>query len=159
MSSSAMRIPRSPPVFTPGAIFFALDEDDGIVMAIRERDPQRSWAEACQDLRVRSSDAPFGLLYDPEWVRIYRFAGQDIGGTMLFEIPMSELLKVYASREAAQRLAQDRLYLATIIESWMRNISSPLEGRKTPGLDELRELGLAASLEGGSTTLGTVHYF
>jgi len=91
---------------------------------------------------------PFGMVADPETIRILKFdCGNPHGFGQTFRT--ADVLIHYDPQFAKKRILHD--YLGTLVEAWLRDLAYHWKSEVPPGTDELTTIGLLPRLEGGTT--------
>jgi hypothetical protein len=117
---------------------------------------RREDIQALQAL-ARSAGFSYGLFVDLKSAQIFDVSA-DRDAPPLFELPTRALLDAYASGLAEEKVLGQ--YLQRIVDTWFRNILSPIPGySKAPGVDRLSELGILSRIEEGEACVELGDYF
>ncbi|MEX1369346.1 MAG: hypothetical protein AB1Z98_39830 [Nannocystaceae bacterium] len=103
-----------------------------------------------------NANIQYGLFVDRRSIRLFDLTIAGADGQLL-ELPTQTLLECYAHDLDAQR-ASER-YLVQLTDTWLRNVMQPLASQPPPGIERLRELGVAERLRDGRTEFEWRGYF
>lgn len=120
----------------------------------RAKDRQRE-AQKLQE-RARDAGVPYALFVDLSSAEIFDVAAGPNAPPVL-ELPTRAFLDAYASGMDEKKVQVQ--YLQRLVDSWFRNILSPLPGRPVPGIDRLEESGLLSQIEEGTAEVKLGNYF
>ncbi|MCA9707821.1 MAG: hypothetical protein KDK70_18360 [Myxococcales bacterium] len=133
-----------------------LDAEDAPVLAVEIKggdvrpEIERRFLE-----QVTAHGVPYGLLVDRRSIRLFDLKVP--GDPPLLELPTEALLASYAHGLDAQEVSGR--YLERLTDTWLRNVMQPLASQPPPGLERLRERGVAERLGGGRTVGEFRSYF
>jgi hypothetical protein len=99
-------------------------------------------------LRSDGTDIPFGMLVDLEEIQIFQSQADD-PSTPILKLRTAEVLKAYDAEFEHKRIFD--IYLAALVEAWLRDFAFDWRSATPPAMEELSEIGLAQRLKGGTT--------
>lgn len=91
--------------------------------------------------------APFGMLVDPDEIRIYHHHEQGLHLVATLSTPA--VLSSYEPNFGQMRVLEP--YLRDLVGAWLRDLMDHWMHERPPAEDELRRVGLLALLQGGRT--------
>jgi len=98
-------------------------------------------------LRELKLPARFGMVADPEWIRIADLENPE--DRFVCVLNSKDLLRYYQPDFGEKRIREG--FLTTLIEAWLRDIAYRWKSETPPELDQLSAIGLAEPLKDGST--------
>jgi hypothetical protein len=118
------------------------------VVEVKAR-PIEKWANIITRLLAKFPErVPFVLTIDPNYIQVYRPAGQNLGEPIV-KLDTPQVLQHYDPHFSTKRVFES--YLVTLAEAWLRDLAYHWKSENPPASEELREAGLLEKLEGGST--------
>jgi hypothetical protein len=135
---------------------FVLDKDDRPVLAVVVKAMPNAFQTAIEWLNRIESDIrstgdpliPHLMFVDLNFVMVFSFRAGARMADLTSQILTEKVLSAYEPEFSKKRIFGQ--YLATLVESWLRDFTSSGEAVHLFGLDTLIENGLAESLKGGT---------
>ncbi len=123
-----------------------------LLVEVKEMRPvEGSIEQLLSYLHVTEPAIPFGLLADPERLRLYR-AGGDSTTVPVADLSTAEILGLYNPGQDA--LLSQGTYLTGLLTAWLQDFDIHWKFSSPPGGEQLREAGLASLLKGVSIEEG-----
>ncbi|MGD0140972.1 MAG: hypothetical protein ABSD28_19070 [Tepidisphaeraceae bacterium] len=101
-----------------------------------------------RELAAVKPAAPFGMLVDDEFIRLFRWNGRGLSAE-LARFGTSEILKEYDPDFGSKRIFEP--YMVALVEAWLRDLAYRWKREEPPGLKEMSAAKLVARINGGDT--------
>ncbi len=124
-------------------------ENRAVVLVQVKAHPVNKWEAVLPRQLANPAERPaFVLAIDPNWIHLYRPAGEDFGEPIA-DLDTRQVLQHYDSEFSRKRVFEP--YLLTLVEAWLRDLAYHWKTDKPPGSEELGKTGLLEKIEGGTT--------
>ena len=90
---------------------------------------------------------PFGMVADPENIYVLKYDSKGLADSYC-QLKTADMLLLYDPDYKNKRIFS--IYLTGLIQAWLRDLAYHWKSEQPPGSDQLAEIGLLESLQGGA---------
>ncbi len=124
-------------------------ENHAVALVQVKAHPEERWATILpRQLAKFAEHVAFVLTIDPNYISLYKPAGEDLGEPIV-HLDTRLVLQHYDAEFPRKRVFES--YLLTLVEAWLRDLAYHWKSENPPGSEELGSAGLLEKLEGGTT--------
>lgn len=109
---------------------------------------QRAIEQIISYLRKADKLIPFAMLVTLKTIQVYQWDGINLSKPLIY-LQTADVLSYYEAEFESKRIFH--LYLATLVEAWLRDLAYHWKSQNPPAIEELKAIGLLERLTDGTT--------